>query len=873
MDKRAEQRRQWREEVARAVHRMPLVPAAALVMLGIGLSHWTGVTNVWIWAAPALTLCIAAIATLSLRRPRAAMMLAWFALMWIGATVHLLQRGPDIDDLGRIASRDYQPLVFRAEILAGAIWRPNSFFRPGQDESQRWRTQWQVKCIGIRDAGRWRPIDSFSTLSVAGRVNHLLPGDRITVFGSCAAISAPSNPGENDLRELYRGEHQFTFLQSETADQIVLDERTWRRPVARLTAIAVRSIDRAIHRYVPLGQGPLAAALVFGQRQQVDWDAQQQLLSTGTLHMLAISGMHIELVAGSLWILCWVIGLRPRQSLVVVASSIALYALIAGANPPVLRAVFVVLAVCVARWRGRRTGLANLLAFSGLTILAMRSSWIGNVGVQLSFLAVATIALFARGISGRDQHADALAAVIEESWSWSERAIHTLGRWIWQMAVLSFWVWLMTAPLIWSNFHVVSLVAIPLNILLWPFLVVGLLSGLVLAIGWWLPPLAWLMGLACGISLWAIGAIVWLGDWLPLGHVWLPSPSGWWMATFYALAAGGVLWMHYRPTLRPWLGSVLLAWLLLAMAPWIFSPRGHGPEPLRELGRAVGERNGMGGALSRWLTHHPQPPATSDELRLTFIDVGHGTSVLMEMPGGEIWLYDAGHLGSGQRSHQEIASALWYVPTARIDRLLVSHADADHYNAIPGLIQRFSVGQVTASPQFWQHPADELGQLRQHLHDRKIPATRLVQGEQIDSDQAKVSVLHPPGDWQDKLDNANSLTLLIQYAGRSCLLPGDLEKGGLARLLAQPNIDCDVLMAPHHGSMTHDPLPIIQWCRPEWIVISGGPRSSRPQVRERYSPPGTRTLITHLHGAIQCRMKSDGGLSVWHWSEKGWVRS
>ncbi len=120
------------------------------------------------------------------------------------------------------------------------------------------------------------------------------------------------------------------------------------------------------------------------------------------------------------------------------------------------------------------------------------------------------------------------------------------------MTVLSFWVWLLTAPLIWINFHVVSLVAIPLNIVLWPFLVMGLLSGLVLSISWWLPPLAWSMGITCGVSLWAIGVIVWLGDQLPLGHVWMPAPSVGWISVFYCLATLGILSITYRPRLRPW---------------------------------------------------------------------------------------------------------------------------------------------------------------------------------------------------------------------------------------------------------------------------------------------------------------------------------
>ncbi len=869
---------EWREKLARGVHRMPLVPAAALVMLGIGLSQWTGPAQVWLWLAPAALLLLAAAALLTIRRRRMAMSLAWFALLWIGAAAHGLQRGPDGDDLSNVAERDYRPLVFRAEIIGGAIWRPNSFYRPGQAGDERWRTQWRVRCQAVRDGGQWRPVSSISTLTVAGRIDQYLPGDQLTVFGSFAKIREPTNPGQSDLRDIFRAEQQFVFLRADNAAQLELVRRSWKQPIARGTAMAVRAIDRAIHRYVPLGQGPLAAALIFGQRQQVDWQAQQQLLSTGTLHMLAISGMHIELVAGALWVVCWAIGLRQRASLLLVATTISLYALIAGANPPVLRAVFVVLAVCVARWRGRRSGLANLLAFSGLAVLALRVSWIGNVGVQLSFLAVATIAIFAK-TSLRQQRKTALAAVIEESWTWRERLLRQLGRWCWQMTVLSYWVWLFTAPLIWSNFHVVSLVAIPLNIVLWPLLVVGLLSGLVLAVAWWMPVVNWLCGLVCGLCLWGIGAIVWLADRLPLGHMWLPSPSVGWMSGFYGIAAVGLVIVYYRPWFRKWLGALLMLWLLVAMAPWMIGPRGHGPDWLRGSVRGLTESSAWC-AAERWLVAQPAEVPKRDELRMTFIDVGHGTSVLMEMPGGAVWLYDAGHLGGGERSYQEIADVLWSVPTARIDRVLISHADADHYNAVPGLVERFSIGQVTSTPQFWQHSAEELGKLRALLHARGVETSRLVAGEQItvkdvrasapETGEVKLEVLHPPGDFLDRIDNANSLTLRISYAGTSCLLPGDLEKSGMERLLAQPAIDCDVLMAPHHGSTAQDPLPILRWCQPEWIVISGGPRAARPKALELYSPPGVSSLITHVHGAIQCRIDRQGRLSMHRWIGGKW---
>ncbi len=141
---------------------------------------------------------------------------------------------------------------------------------------------------------------------------------------------------------------------------------------------------------------------------------------------------------------------------------------------------------------------------------------------------------------------------------------------------------------------------------------------------------------------------------------------------------------------RKWLGGWLMLWLMIGMLPWFIGQRGHGPEWLRRTTSSVTQLRAWQ-TIESWLVASPVSPRAADELRLTFIDVGHGTSVLMELPGDEVWLYDAGHLGSGDRSYQEIADVLWSVPTARVDRLFVSHADADHYNAIPGLVARFSI--------------------------------------------------------------------------------------------------------------------------------------------------------------------------------------
>jgi competence protein ComEC len=104
-------------------------------------------------------------------------------------------------------------------------------------------------------------------------------------------------------------------------------------------------------------------------------------------------------------------------------------------------------------------------------------------------------------------------------------------------------------------------------------------------------------------------------------------------------------------------------------------------------------------------------------------------------------------------------------------------------------------------------------------------------------------------------DNANSVTMVVQYAGRRLLLPGDLESPGLEDVIAEQPIDCDILMAPHHGSRRSDPPGFAAWSVPEWVVISGG-AASDSDVEHTYVASGAKVLNTGNLGAVEFSIDS-----------------
>jgi competence protein ComEC len=126
-------------------------------------------------------------------------------------------------------------------------------------------------------------------------------------------------------------------------------------------------------------------------------------------------------------------------------------------------------------------------------------------------------------------------------------------------------------------------------------------------------------------------------------------------------------------------------------------------------------------------------------------------------------------------------------------------------------------------------------------------------------------VLHPPRRGVIGSDNANSLVLLVEYAGRRVLLTGDLESPGLDDLLAEEPLDCDVILAPHHGSQRSDPTGFALWSTPEYVIVSGslgfGDERQAREVAESYAARGAQVLHTATAGCIEVQL-SAGGVEV-----------
>jgi len=742
----------------------------------------------------------------------------------------------------RLAKVTWNPIACRGIIDSPVRFRKSTLpNRSDNPESVDWQTITTVRVTEIRSDGDWKSKSLLMPLSIDGQVNSLLPGDRIELYGQWRLPSKPSNPGQFDQARRYAELGYAAQARADSENQLKKIDRPTRLRLDRYLAIVSRVALSSIQKHVVLGQSELTAALVLGQREQAEWRLQEELLATGTIHMLSISGMHIEMVALSLLLLGILLKLPRKPLLVGICVTVIAYGLLCGANPPVARATIMLTGLCFARVMGWNFFSLNFLAFAGVVLVLSRTTIVFETGTQLSFIAVAVLILSTKTIA---PSLPPLERLIESRSSRTVRNIQRARVWAFEMLRTSFWVWFITAPLVWSAFHVISPIAIALNLLLWLPMLLALMAGLGLIAVGWLPMLGVPLGIICGVSLWSVELLVGWGEQVPLGHFWMRSPPTWWLYAFYALGILTTIWTGVKKkTSRRRLTLVLGSWFLFGLA--------------------------INPIFDAW---HRISTSEQSKLCMTFIDVGHGTSILIETPDNEIWMYDAGRLGDHQRSYQVIVDTLWAMKQPRLDGLILSHADSDHYNGIDGLTKRFKVNRLYSTSQVYSHSSPLLQQILQASARRGVEHVTWKKGTTWQGNGWSMLALHPPEQGVKGTDNANSLSMLIEFAGRRILLPGDLEPPGMQMLVSQTPTAVDVLMAPHHGSLNSKSDALLRWCNPKTVVISGSTRAVSPRVLDAFADEEREVFVTARDHAIRIEISKNGSIQKKHWMVDRWEK-
>jgi competence protein ComEC len=498
------------------------------------------------------------------------------------------------------------------------------------------------------------------------------------------------------------------------------------------------------------------------------------------------------------------------------------YALLTGWRPPVQRSFFMVGAYYGGIGLRRVVLPANSFALAWLLVCATDPTSIFYSGCQLSFLASA-ILLWGSGIFAERQK-DPLDELLEEQRPLWQKLLRGSGKSLLNLFLVGGFVWLAVAPLVAAHFHLVSPVAVVVGVpvlLLTSFaLIFGFITLLLAALcGPLATPFAWITDLLLG---WCDGLLSWSEQW-PLAFWYVPDIPTWWLACFYLLLIAGLIVPMLRR--RPMqVTAALLLWLCVGLV-----------LPLLRTG--------------------------DGQLRCTFVAVGHGSCVVLELPDGRTFLYDAGSLAGPDVARRRIAPFLWSRGIRRIDEVFLSHADLDHFNGLAPLAERFAIGQVSCTPSFADRASGGVQLTLKTIEAKAIPLRVLKAGDRLHAGAVDIQVLHPPPVGPPGKENHRSLVLLVRHLDHTILLTGDLEGPGQDRVLALPSIPVDVAMSPHHGSPAANNDALAKWTAARVVVSCQGPPRSPIPRPDPFTPRGAVYLTTWQAGAV-CIQSSAAGLVV-----------
>lgn len=583
---------------------------------------------------------------------------------------------------------------------------------------------------------------------------------------------------------------------------------------------------------------PVADAMLLGDRSTLSREKRTVFVESGTVHLLAISGLHIGILMMFLLAIGRAMRLSSRHSILLAVAVLFVYLQIADCRPPMIRA-FVIIAIWSAGRLVRRPAFsANSLAMAAIVILGVNPTSLFDVGSQLSFLAVAVI--FWLTSLGRLSQAEPDVAATSDSGDQTSKTsastskvlqrpwvgtLMAFGKTLGTLWLVSGSIWLISAPLVMSVFNVVSPAGLVINVLLIPIVSAGLCFGFTaILLGMISQTIAWPFAYAFGWFLKGLVATVELAASIDLGHAYVPEPPDWWLVVFYLVVATAMLatTLRTRPA-RIWCGVAVWTIFGLTLLP------------------ADREEN---------------------SLRCTFLSVGHGLSVIVETSSGKTLVYDVGSRGGGDFPARVLKEALWARGVSKVDALIVSHADVDHYNGVLGLLDSVPVGTILCSRHFLDPRQPLTLEVFNRAATRGITSSIVSKGDQLRLDDAvTMRILQPVATVSYDSDNASSVVIEIEYRNRRILLTGDLDDDGLAELLQQPARKVDVLLAPHHGEPDANPPALAAWASPDWVIASAPTPAYQKELASNYGS-STRMVMTSESGTVTATINAMGELKV-----------
>ena len=640
-------------------------------------------------------------------------------------------------------------------------------------------------------------------------------GKYILIRGKLSYFEHATNPGGFDEALYYARQNIFGYVQCEKIQEISGETHVFMENLYQFRLGWRKSLVDCIGEK----NGGILAAMLLGEKSEMDSEVKELYQNNGISHILAISGLHISFIGLGVYRLIRKTGLGYFPAGVFAMGILTLYVLMIGASVSAVRAYLMLALKIGADITGRVYDMLTAAMLGAAITVLYQSLYLTDGGFYMSYGAILGISL--------------LLPVLEHCFPYR-------SKWL-SGCYASIAINIMLFPITLWFFYVFPTYSVLLNMfvlpLTGPILALGIVGSMFLLL---LPPVGGVFLKLCGVILKFYERACRMGNGLPLARLVIGRPEWWEMLLYYLLLLLILLVIFYAMKKKWKRKRYRWVWFLLAVAvgAMIFRPRGR--------------------------------------LEITMLDVGQGDGICLRGPQGNTYFIDGGSSDESGLGKYCMEPFLESQGIGTLDYAFVTHGDSDHYSGIEEMLTRQEMGiRIAHLVLPANYPSDkDLSALAKTAQDVGVAVMTITGGDYLREGNCLIRCLQPYEYEGDLKDNAASLVLEVEFGEFSMLCTGDVEGEGEELLLKKvSDKDYDVLKVAHHGSKYSTTKRFLELCTPEIALISAGKnnRYGHPheELLQRLENAGCKIYNTQENGAIM--LETDGNLyySIREYVKKG----
>ncbi|MCD8239462.1 MAG: DNA internalization-related competence protein ComEC/Rec2 [Clostridiales bacterium] len=626
----------------------------------------------------------------------------------------------------------------------------------------------------------------------------LIPGDAATLTGKLRALSPQYNPSDFDEIQYYTCRGIYYKMYSPDLEITGL-KKTLSYYLYALKTKAAEALDEI---YSEENSAILKARLL-GDKTYLSDEIKLLYKNSGIYHILAISGLHISLIAG-----VFMYFFKKKRHSIIIMAFLAIYCLFTGLSPSAVRAVIMMWVLLIGRMLGRKYDLVSSLAFSAFLILVFNPLYLFDCGFIYSYCSVLGIALFAKPfgkITGR---------VPVKNKIFREHVLDALAASLSAVIITK-----LVNMYYFYNFTTCDFIT---NLVVLPSVVVVVASG------------------AASLGLYLIG--------LPLYRLFALAASL--VLYAYKLLAAAVSSIPFSliTTGRPVFAFSLLYILFIVFLCFAFKFKRKSFAFCAVLLLALGIQ------------------INSYELskdQVTFLYAGQGDSAV-GITEGEVFIVDGGGTKTDPDEADEgtytLLPYLELMGKTRVDRVFISHIDNDHMKGIYEILDQIEIGEIYLP--IGDYSSELYTLFKEKAAENSIPIHYLSAG---DTAGESFICLYPDEEQAKKAADVNdgSMVLRASVGEKTVLFTGDISKSAESKILnADTDVNADIIKIPHHGSKYSSGEEFISAVSPALAVISCGINNNygfpSDEALETLEGNNIPVFITSENGAVTLKPNKKG---------------